>query len=263
MREHYARGLEAGRLDNPKGIVEFERTMEIVLRSLPAPPALVADVGGGPGRYAFRLAERGYKVELRDITDLHIDQARAVGAPLVHSAVGDARELDLGDSSVDAVLLLGPLYHLPDRADRVRALCEARRVVRPGGPIFAAVISRWSARLDGIMTEQLYESRPDAVSLLEDIEATGQLPPFAEGSFSGYVHRPDEPADEIRDSALELDDLVGVEGIPLAATDLSVRLENDAARAVLFDAARAIERIPELLGLSSHLIATARRPTSA
>jgi ubiquinone/menaquinone biosynthesis C-methylase UbiE len=52
-----------------------------------------------------------------------------------HYSRGDARELDLADASVDAVLLLGPLYHLRQRSDRVRALAEARRVVRPGGPV--------------------------------------------------------------------------------------------------------------------------------
>ena len=53
---------------------------------------------------------------------------------MVHAEVGDARDLNLPDSSVDAVVLLGPLYHLRERAHRVQALREASRVVRPGGP---------------------------------------------------------------------------------------------------------------------------------
>jgi SAM-dependent methyltransferase len=70
--------------------------------------------------------------------------------------------LDLSDASVDAVLLLGPLYHLLECFDRVRALREARRVVRPGGPVFAAVTSRWAARLDGVVVERMYERFPEA-----------------------------------------------------------------------------------------------------
>ena len=75
------------------------------------------------------------------------------GHPLVRTAVGDARSLDLPDSSVDAVLLLGPMYHLRERADRIRTLREARRVVRDRGPIFIATISRWAARLDGVLQQ--------------------------------------------------------------------------------------------------------------
>jgi SAM-dependent methyltransferase len=112
------------------------RTVEIIARWLPSPPGVIADLGGGPGRYAIWLAERGYRVQHRDIVPLHVEQTAAAtaGYPAVTTAVGDARDVDLDEASVDAVLLLGPLYHLADRRDRVRALGEARRVVRPGGP---------------------------------------------------------------------------------------------------------------------------------
>src|SRR5215471_16852722 len=147
MREYYERGGEAGRLDEPRGELEFERTKEIILRHLPPPAATVADIGGGPGRYALWLAGLGYHVLHRDMIPLHVEQlAEASGAdPRIRSAVADARRLDLADDSADAVLLLGPLYHLGQRRDRLQALAEARRVLRAGGPVFAAAISRWAA----------------------------------------------------------------------------------------------------------------------
>jgi SAM-dependent methyltransferase len=92
-------------------------------------------------------AALGYSVRLRDIVPLHIEQAvssAGVSDPALDGAVGDARDLDLADESAGAVLLLGPLYHLPEGADRARSLAEARRVPRPGGVLFAAAISRWS-----------------------------------------------------------------------------------------------------------------------
>jgi hypothetical protein len=92
------------------------------------------------------------------------------------------------------------------------------------------------------------------------VERTGRLIPLFEGSFSGYCHRPDELRDEILAAGLELVDLVGVEGIAFALSDLEERLRAPVQREIVFDAARAIERIPELLGLSPHLLATARRP---
>ena len=135
LHAHYSRGEERDRLSTGRGLLEFTRTTEIILRFLPAAPALVADIGGGPGRYALWLAGLGYQVEHRDLMPLHVRQLAqdASGIAGLRTAVGDARELDLADACADAVLLLGPLYHLRRRADRVRALGEARRVVRPGG----------------------------------------------------------------------------------------------------------------------------------
>jgi SAM-dependent methyltransferase len=125
------------------GQLEFERTKEIILRDLPPLPAAVADIGGGPGAYACWLAQLGYRVVHRDLMPLHLEQLRrAAGAgQCIETAVADARQLDLAGASADTVLLLGPLYHLARRSDRLRALAEARRVVRPGGPVFAAAIS--------------------------------------------------------------------------------------------------------------------------
>src|SRR4030095_14141533 len=77
---YYARGLERDRLDSGQGALEFARTQTLLERYLSAPPAVVADVGGGPGRYAVWLAERGYRVHLIDPVPLHVEQApRAAG----------------------------------------------------------------------------------------------------------------------------------------------------------------------------------------
>jgi SAM-dependent methyltransferase len=257
MRAYYEQGKEQDRLAGSKGALEFERTKEILQRRLPPAPATVADIGGGPGRYALWLAELGYAVQHRDLMELHVAQVQAFGKPMIQTAVGDARYIDLPDSSVDAVLLLGPLYHLPDRSDRIQALNEARRVVRAGGPVFIAAISRWAPRLDGVLQERLYEQNPEFLTLLPEIERTGQLPPVVPNGFLGYTHRPDDLADEVVEAGLNLDDLVGVEGLPLAATDMRSRGGDQTAWNVLLDAARAIERVPELIGLSPHFIATA------
>jgi len=152
---YYAQGLERDRLDSSAGALELVRTQLLLERYLPAPPAVVADVGGGPGRYAVWLAERGYRVHLVDPVPLHVEQARASargrpGAELASAEVGDARALELAEASVDAVLLLGPLYHLRERVDRLQALAEARRVCRREGVVIAAAISRFASTLDGL-----------------------------------------------------------------------------------------------------------------
>src|SRR5262245_31660900 len=135
---HYVAGMEAGRLAQGSGRLELARTQEILRRFLPPPPAVVVDVGGGPGRYACWLASLGYEVHLYDPAPLHVVQAEEASKaqpnhPVASCTVGDARASNRPAESADAVLFLGPLYHLTDRADRVAALKEAHRVLRPRG----------------------------------------------------------------------------------------------------------------------------------
>jgi SAM-dependent methyltransferase len=265
LRAYYERGMERDRLTDGRGTLEFTRTTEIVLRRLPGAPAVVADIGGGPGRYALWLASLGYQVEHRDLMPLHVEQltSDAAGLAGVRSAVGDAREIDLPDASVDAVLLLGPLYHLTDRADRVRALAECARVVRPGGPVFAAVITRWAARIDGMLRERIYLKHPAVLGIIDEIDRTGLLAPFDEGGFTAFCHRPEELREETIEAGLEVTDLVSVEGPAFILGDLDARMADPADWGIVLDVARAIERVPELLGFGPHLLATAVRPPSS
>jgi SAM-dependent methyltransferase len=265
MRAYYELGEEEARLaDGAVGHLEYERTKEIVLRHLPPPPAGVADIGGGPGRYSHWLAGLGYQVLHRDLMPLHVtqlqqtqlQQTRETNAR-IDSAVADARDLDLADASVDAVLLLGPLYHLDQHRDRVAALAEARRIARPGAPVFAAAINRWAMRLDDVLRRRRYQQLPDLEEQLEPLERTGRITPLYPGSFVGYTHRPDELRAEIRAAGLHLTSLVSVEGPAFLLGDLPERLADPDDRRVVLDTIRALEQVPELLGAGTHLLATA------
>lgn len=267
LAAHYDQGLERDRLTGGRGDLEFTRTVEIVLRRLPVAPALVADIGGGPGRYALWLASLGYRVEHRDLMPLHVEQLRteadAAGLTGIHTTTGDACDLDLPAASADAVMILGPLYHLAEREMRIRALRECARVVRPGGPVFAAAISRWAVRIDGMLRERLYLAHPQVLDLVGEVERTGILPPLKEGGFTAYLHRPAELRDEMTEAGLEVADLVSVEGPAFILGDLDARMTDPADRSVTLEVARAIERVPELLGFGPHLLATALRPRDA
>src|SRR5262245_34011137 len=149
IRAYYDTATEEERLQSGPSQLEFVRTQDILRRTLAPPPATILDVGGGPGTYALWLAELGYQVHLIDPVPRHITQAQArsqqVERPITTCTVGDARALQWGARSIDAVLLLGPLYHLTDRADRLQALREAYRVLVSGGQLFAAGISRFAS----------------------------------------------------------------------------------------------------------------------
>jgi SAM-dependent methyltransferase len=262
MQQYYELGKESERLaSSAQGRLEFERTQEILLRALPPAPATIADIGGGPGRYALWLASLGYQVLHRDVMPLHVEQLRAAAGPGsgIQSAVGDARNLDIPDASVDAVLLLGPLYHLEREDERLQALREASRIVRPGGPVLGAAISRWSARLDGVLRARLYEEYPQVEQMVDRLERTGTIEPLFPGSFAAVTHRPDELRGEVLAAGLEVTDLVGVEGAAFLLYDLEDRVADSRAWRIVLDAARAHERVPELMGASPHLLVTARR----
>lgn len=264
MQAYYERGEELDRLTAPRGRLEYLRTCELIVRHLPPGSLHVADVGGGPGRYTRWLADRGHHVVHRDPVPLHVDQVLRLCADLatgtVDAAVGDARSLDLAGASVDATLLLGPLYHLPERTDRLRALAEARRITRSGGVVFVAAISRWAPRLHSVVSDRLYLDEPDIVERLVDLERTGFIPPMFDGSFTGFTHRPDELRSEVADVGLQVLELVNVEGPAGLLPDLAARMTDPVDAEIVVAAARDLEAVPELLGAGQHLMVVARVP---
>jgi SAM-dependent methyltransferase len=163
VAKYYAQAPEEDRLKYGPALLEEARTRELIQRHAPPPrpPAVVLDVGGGAGAYSFWLSHLGYTVHLVDAAPRLIAEAqrRGAGERLASSRVGDARMLDFPDAQADVVLFLGPLYHLTEAADRAKALAEAKRVLKPGGWFFGAVISRWASALDGIARDLFQDSR--------------------------------------------------------------------------------------------------------
>lgn len=258
---HYEQIEEANRLHGGRGFLEFARTCEIIERHFAPPPAVVFDIGGAAGVYAFWLAEHDYEVHLTDLLEKHIEQARAEAARRTGRApasmtVGDARKLDRADGSVDAALLLGPLYHLNERADRVAALGEARRVLRPGGVLIAAAISRFASTLDGLARD--LHADPAFVTMRnrdlldgQHRNATGRPEYFT----TAFFHHPDELAAEFADAGLRHEATLAVEGPAWLLGDFDAQWADFARRERMLDAIRRIESEPSLLGASAHLLA--------
>ena len=164
MQEHYAAVQEAERLAAGVGELERVRTQDVLKRHLPKAPARILDVGGAAGVHALWLARDGYEVHLSDPVAKHVEQAKEASRaqaefPIASCAVGDARKIEQKDASSRRVLLLGPLYHLTERADRLKALREAHRVLRSGGRVFAAAISRFASLMDGLSRDLVADPR--------------------------------------------------------------------------------------------------------
>jgi SAM-dependent methyltransferase len=243
---HYRAIGEGERLD--RHWIERVRTQQVLARRLPE-SADVLDVGGGEGVHARWLAGQGHRITLVDAMPEHVEAAQADGT--YTAVVGDARELDAADGSVDAVLLLGPLYHLVELGGRSQALAEARRVLRPGGVLFAGAVTYAASLLDGTARGWLRDDR--FVEIVRQDLATGQHrnpDGVPEWFTTTYFHRPDELRAELEATGFTVESLIGLEGPGWLVGEP----EHSLVAAELADAH------PELAVLSAHLLAVGRRP---
>jgi SAM-dependent methyltransferase len=264
VREHYDRDIDEGeRLRQGPGLLELARTQEIVRRHLPAGSLRILDVGGGTGVHAAWLADDGHEVHLVDPIERHIEAARRLAGPgrRITAQVGDARRLRADPGSVDAVLLLGPLYHLTERVDRLLALREAARVVRPGGVVFAAGISRFASLFDGLGRGFLFDPEFRVVVERDLRDGEHRNPERRPHWFTtAYFHHPDELRAEGVDAGLDGVAVVGVEGVAGWFGELFDRWDDPEVREAILFSARAVESEPAVVGASAHLLMVARRP---
>ncbi len=264
MIEHYQQVDEDSRLRTGWFRLEFARTQELILRHLSPAPAVVLDVGGGSGAYAGWLASLGYEVHLIDPVPKHIEQALARSTrqqrPIASMRVGDARKLEEYDRSVDAVLLLGPLYHLTERNDRVACLKEAFRVLRIGGIVFAAAISRFASLLDSLAHG--FFDQPDFTPILErDLENGQHRNPTGKSDYftTAFFHRPDELVSELSATGFRLQELTAIEGPGWLAKDFDRLWADRGERERLLQCVRKVEHEPALLVVSSHIMAIGKK----
>ena len=265
---HYASGYEAQRLvRGGQRRLELLRTQELVTRYLPSPPAVILDIGGGPGVYACWLAGQGYEVHLVDALPFHVELARRASqaqpdAPIASVTLGDARRLDRPDASADAVLLFGPLYHLTERSDRIAALAEARRILRPGGPALAVGISRFASTMDGIFRGLLAD--PVFVAIVQRDLTDGQhRNPTDNPTYftTAFFHHPAGLQAEVEAAGLQHEATLAVEGPAWPAHQVEERWHDAEYRERVLQVIRRVEAEPSLLGASAHLLAVARKAT--
>ncbi|HEV2387340.1 MAG TPA: methyltransferase domain-containing protein [Candidatus Acidoferrales bacterium] len=265
MERYYLQAKESERLSDARGELERMRTEAILARHLPPAPAVIFDVGGGAGVYAFPLARQGYQVHLIDPVELHLEQAKsraaATGIALESIMLGDARRLDVPSGKADAVLLLGPLYHLVERADRLQALREARRILKPGGNLFAAAVCRFASLIDGLASGFFRD--PEFRKIVAADLASGQhRNPTNQLAYftTAYFHLPEELAAEAGDAGFEDVQVLAVEGPAWSAALFGPTWSDPAQRQSLLEFLSSVEREPSLAGSSAHLAAVARRP---
>jgi SAM-dependent methyltransferase len=267
IEQYYAEFPEDDRLKFGIGQLEFERTKIIVERFLPPPPAVVADVGGGTGPYSFWLAYLGYEVHLIEPSKrlVRICEDRMQTNPSQPSLrtvrVGDARSLWLGDATCEAVLMLGPLYHLTERNDRVRAIQESRRILKPGGYLFAATITRVASLVDALRRDLLDDTA--FVSIVETDIQTGQhRNPTDDITYftDTFFHLRAEIRAEVEAGGLDVVAQLPIEGLAILAKDIDSLWSDSRKKSILLDLLDRTEGIEEVNGASAHYLTVGRKP---
>jgi ubiquinone/menaquinone biosynthesis C-methylase UbiE len=246
---------EADRLKRDIGPLEFERTKEVFRRFLPDPPAVVCDIGGGTGPYAFWLAHLGYTVDLLDIVPRHIQQARETqrnlqAGHLRSIQVGDARKLHFRDGHADAVIMHGPLYHHVDVQERLTMLSEAKRILKSTGVLLAVAISRYAGAIAGLITERVWDPtfieicRREITTGVRRVPDDGKSMSKDRAISTAYFHRPEEFAQEIDSAGFVVNELLGILGPSWMVPDLQSSWRDPNKRSVILNLARMFEGEP-------------------
>lgn len=270
VEDHYDQNAEREweRLERHR--TEFAVTCRVLADFMPPPPGRVIDIGGGPGRYALHLTQLGYRVTLVDISqrslDLALEKSITAGIYLPPPVRGNATDLpdrspdypDDFSGVFDVVLLMGPLYHLLELEERLAAVREAFRVLRPGGLVFASFITRFAPLRDvAIHSPAWIFNHPERYQqLLEN----GINPAHEASTFpDSYFAHPDEIEPLMASGGFNLEILQGCEGL-IAGHEEAVNALDDELWEAWVELNYRAGREPTLRGASDHLLCVGSKP---
>jgi 2-polyprenyl-3-methyl-5-hydroxy-6-metoxy-1,4-benzoquinol methylase len=267
--EGYNKGIELNRLHEGLGLIEFERTKELLLEYLPTAPAIIYDIGGGYGEYSVWLSSLGYEVHLFDISPKNIEMSgelqKRSGVKIHSASVSDARSISREDCSADAILLMGPLYHIVEKDERLLALNECRRLLKPDGVLFCAAITPYATMLWAVTTYDknglLDES--EFTEMLKTEIATGNHIPNESSKYRGigrsFFHNPDVLKDELSAGGFTNNDVRGVIGPCWLIPNLDEAWKTPEKRESIMRIVRMCDKENGILGLSTHLLSISQK----
>ena len=273
----YNAGIERDRLRTGIGLIEFERTKEILLEKLPKPPAVIYDIGGAYGEYSWWLASLGYEVYLFDLSETNIAMSAELatdypGVKLVSATVCDARSIPRLDKSADAVLLMGPLYSITEYEERILAIEECGRLLKDDGILFSAALTPYSVlvprialyHIDGTAKRRELDD-PAVISMIERALEDGCYcnpeKKIASGLGSSHLHTAKALREELSEGGFDTATVHGIMGGAWLAPTLDELLANEETKAVLMKTVRMLDTHEEIIGLSGHLLAVSRKKT--
>ena len=243
--------------------LEFIRTKEIIARYLPEQPIKIIDLCGASGHYSYWLAEKGHEVHLRDLSQRHIEEAKnnegKYNSKLASIDRGDARALKCGNGEFDMVLLMGAMYHLQEKEDRLQCLNEVFRILKKGGLAVFAYICRHASMLDGF--KRGFVNDPEFIKIMDTDISTGRHsnPGNREYYFTNaYFHTTEEIYAELLQANFCDVLLYAVEGFG-GLIDNEEYLKDEAKLNRLLHYIRLTEQNMEMMGISDHKLAVCRK----
>jgi SAM-dependent methyltransferase len=242
--------------------LEHDLTWRYLDQYLPSKGSIL-EIGAATGGYTLGLARRGYSVIAVDLSagNIEVCRKRLAEAGLerqVKLVLADARDLrEVTERGFDAILLMGPLYHLIEETDRRKALKEASDRLREGGVLFSAFISRFG--VVGDLMKKLpnwIENQEEVRSLLEK----GRRPDGAprDGGFRGYFANISEIVPLHEALGFETLAFVGVEPA-ISADDESYNSLEGELRRLWLDLLYEISAEKAIVGASRHLLYIGRK----
>lgn len=263
IKQFYSHEIEKSRLELEAFKLEGLRTKEIISRFLLKDEMRIADIGGGAGYYAFWLQEKGHEVSLVDLSPKNIElvnkHSKDTGIQLTRSEIGDATDLNFEKEQFDLVLLLGPLYHLTDKKERLKALSEAKRILKPGGVLLAAVISRYASLLDGFRRDLINNDHFEKM-LIDDLKTGIHLNETENLEYftTAYLHTPSEIKNEIVESGLTFENLTAIESFGWLIDDIKTKSKDATYMNKLQKILSMVETNEDIMAMSPHIMAVAR-----
>jgi ubiquinone/menaquinone biosynthesis C-methylase UbiE len=265
MLKYYSKGAERTRLYHGAFRLERVRSQEIIRRYLPKKKKpKILDIGGGCGFYSFWLKKLGHEVYLVDVVEKNIEIARAAARKkntrLACIEVGDARDLRFADACFDAVLMMGPLYHLTGKKDRMLALREAHRVLKRGGLLFAAAISRYAWMMDTFYYG--LEKDPDCVRIMDHDLINGQHRNYTKKFnyfTTAFLTLPDALRKEVKASGFGKVEIIAIEAFGAHVPGFNRNWHDPKFMRLLLKTIDKVEKDSSLLGMSNHIMAVARK----
>lgn len=223
----------------------------------------IADIGGGPGRYAIHLAQQGHEVTLVDLSGKNIrqaiDKAEEAGVHLDSSIHGNAlwlHEYLYREEQFDVVLLMGPLYHLTKEADRKQALYEALRVLKPGGLLISAFISKYAFIHDYSIELRDFGETDHLLNLLEEGKNEGKA---AEDFTIAYFSSAKEARELMASAGLEELAFAGVENV-LCGKEKQFHELSEELKEKWLELAWQLSSDENLFGMSEHFLYVGKKP---
>ncbi len=133
--KYYNKFNEDKRLTTKHGLVEFYTSIKYIEKYIKEKDKII-DIGAGTGKYSIYFSNKGYDVTAVELIkhNLRVIESKDKS---IKAYQGNAIDLKrFKDNSFDIVILFGPMYHLISMDDKLKALEEAKRIVKKNGLIF-------------------------------------------------------------------------------------------------------------------------------